>query len=76
MDESVSTVERETVQQHSSAKPRVEARVEEALKRLAELRKGMPPIDAVTRRGGTPGRSILRGLTAARVENRQPERCR
>ena len=47
MDESVSTVERETVQQHSSAKPRVEARVEEALKRLAELRKGMPPIDAV-----------------------------
>ena len=47
MDESVSTVERETVQQHSSAKPRVEARVEEALKRLAELRKGMSPIDAV-----------------------------
>ncbi len=47
MDESVSTVERETVQQHSSAKPHMEARVEEALKRLAELRKGMPPIDAV-----------------------------
>ena len=47
MDDGVSTIERETVQQHSSAKPRVEARVEEALKRLAELRKGMPPIDAV-----------------------------
>ena len=47
MDDGVSTIERETVRQHSSAKPRVEARVEEALKRLAELRKGMPPIDAV-----------------------------